>query len=186
MKKSILLLLALAFLLGTVTAADAHSTKGRKKIFLKKDVITKDDMAYYIESYVHRKKYKGLYKKSNNRFYVEDFTKVEQKDKTADLFFTVLDVKNNKIFKDSMHFKKNSKGIWVHIDENKKNIGQVYTYISKKEYYAKYTAPFYWTVIILASGIFIFIRIKKYLKKNTKKNEWVHEMASGKDEITDD
>jgi len=163
MKRSILLLLALVFLFGTVTVADAHSTKGRKKVFLKKDVITKDDMAYYIESYVHRKKYKDLYEKSNNRFYVEDFTKVEQKDKTADIFFTVLDVKNNKTFKDSMHFKKSSKGIWVHIDENKKNIGQVYTYISKKKSYSKYTVFFHCIVIALGAGIFIFMRIKRYL-----------------------
>ncbi len=171
MKRLILLFAALAFLFGTGTFANAHSTKGRKKVFLEKDVITKDDMAYYIESYVHRKKYKDLYEKSSNRFYVEDFTKVEQKDKTADVFFTVLDVKNNKIFKDSMHFEKNNNGIWTYMYKNK-NMGQVYTYISIKDYYAKYTDPFYWTLIALASGIFIFMKIKKYLKKNNRENNW--------------
>ena len=185
MKKSILLLLALMFLFGTVTAADAHSTKGRKKVFLKKDIITTDDMAYYIESYIHRKKYKHLYKESENRFYIKDFLEVKQKDGTAEVFFTVLDVKNNRVFGDFMSFKKGNDGIWLHVDTNN-NTKKVYTYVSKKGYYAKYMEPFYLTVIILAFGIFIFIRAKEYLKKKAKKNNPEPGMIPNKEDMTDD
>ena len=168
MKRLIIVFLALAILAGMQTGADAHSTKGRIKIFLKKNIITVDDMAYYIEPYVHRKKYKGKYKKSKNRFYVRDFIKVEQKNGSADVFFTVLDVKENRTFEDSMAFTRNRDGTWLHIDEEGTKIAQVYTYVDKKGYYyKKYVLPGSCAGIVLAGGILIFFRIRKRLKERS-------------------
>lgn len=163
-----ILFLALAIQFGMQAGADAHSTKGGMKILLEKDIVRVDDMAYYIEPYVHRKKYKEKYKKSKNRFYVRDFIKVEQKDESADVFFTVLDVKENRTFKDSMAFTRNMDGTWSHIDEEGKNIAQVYTYVDKKGYYyKKYVLPGSCAGIVLAGGILIFFRIRKRLKERS-------------------
>ena len=168
MKRSIIVFLALVILFGMQAGADAHSTKGRIKILLGKDVIAVDDMAYYIEPYVHRKKYKGKYKKSKNRFYVKDFIKVEQKEESADVFFTVLDVKENRTFEDSMAFARNRDGTWSHIDEEGTKIAQVYTYVDKKGYYyKKYVFPGSCAGIVLAGGILIFFRIRKRLKERS-------------------
>ncbi len=168
MKRLIIVFLALVILFGMQTGADAHSTKGRMKILLEKDVITVDDMAYYIEPYVHRKKYKGEYEKSKNRFYVKDFIKVEQKDGSADVFFTVLDVKENRNFGDSMAFARNRDGTWSHIDEEGTKIAQVYTYVDKKGYYyKKYVLPGSCAGIVLAGGVLIFFRIRKRSKERS-------------------
>ena len=167
MKKLITVFLFLVFLFGMQQGVDAHSTKGRIKVPLKKSSVTVDDMAFYIESYVHRKKYKELYEKSRNRFYVRDFIKVEQKEKEADVFFTVLDVKENRSFEDSMSFTRANDGTWVYMDEKKKNVEQVFTYVPKMTYYYnKYVLPVSCAGIILAGGIFIFFRVRRLKEKS--------------------
>ena len=166
MKRLIVAFLTLTILIGMQTGADAHNAKGRMKILLKKDVIAVNDMAYYIKPYVHKKKYKGKYKKNKSRFYVKDFIKVKQKKESVDVFFTVLDVKENRTFEDSMAFTRNRDGTWFHIDEEGRKIAQVYAYVDKKSYYyKKYVLPGSRAGMVLA-GIFIFFRVRKRLNKN--------------------
>ena len=167
MKKLITVFLFLVFLFGMQPSVDADSTKGRIKVPLKKSSVTVDDMAFYIEFYVHRKKYKELYEKSRNRFYLKDFIKVEQKEREADVFFTVLDVKENRSFEDSMSFTRANDGTWVYMDEKKKNVEQVFTYVPKMTYYYnKYVLPVSCAGIILAGGIFIFFRVRRLKEKS--------------------
>ena len=161
--------LAPVILFGMQTSADAHSAREGMKILLKKDIIiAANDMAYYIKPYVHRKKYKGKYEKSKSRFYVKDFIKVKQKKESIDVFFTVLDVKENRTFEDSMAFTKNGDGTWSHFDEKRRKIAQVYTYVDKKSYYyKKYVLPGSRAGMVL-SGIFLFFMVNKRLNKNSE------------------
>ncbi len=166
MKKIIITFFVLAILFGIQTGAHAHSTKGRIKILLEKKTVTVDDMAYFIESYVHRQKYKGKYEKSKNRFYVKDFIKVEQKDGTAEVFFTVLDVKKSRTFEDFMSFVRNTDGIWGYVNESGAEVAKVYTYVKKTSYYyKKYVLPVSCTGLVLAGGGFIFIRMRRKRSK---------------------
>ena len=80
MKRWIIVFLAPVILFGMQTSADAHSAREGMKILLKKDIIiAANDMAYYIKPYVHRKKYKGKYKKKQEPVLCKRFYKSKTK-----------------------------------------------------------------------------------------------------------
>ena len=162
MHRVITLMLAMAVLLGMESPATAHSTKGRVKILLTKDTVTADDMAYYIEYWVHNEKYKKKYEHVRNRFFVKEFRKVEQDGGKAEVFFTVLDFRKKVDFDDSMSFVKSPNGIWSHVNDDGTKIAAVYTYVPKFEYYFRKVAmPGFFTGLMLTGSILAFRTIRK-------------------------
>ena len=131
--KHVLLIMMLCLV--TPGLAIAHSTKGKTKVPLTKNVLGVDDVAYYMERYVTKTKYKDRFKISKNRFYVRKFNEIKQDGKTAEVFFTVLDMKEKDgFFDDSMVFKRDNNGGWINMEAPN---DEVYTYIGTKVYYAK-------------------------------------------------
>ena len=133
--------------------ATAHSTKGKIKVPLAKKVLGVDDVAYYIERYVNKTKYKDRFKISKNRFFVWEFYNIRQDENFAEVFFKVSDQKKKDgMFDDFMVFKRNENGGWINTEAPE---DKVYTYISKKAYYVeKYGFPASMLVVAL-SGIVV-------------------------------
>ena len=161
MKKWTIIAFVLCLFLGWHGIADAHSTKGRVWVVVKKSRITIDDTAYYIEPYVFEKKYKDKYKKSYNRFCVSEFLNIEQKDGIARVSFIVQDwIAKNK-FEDYMLFKKNPDQSWSHIDDKGNVIRSKIRTMKKKSVPVKVWAP----VAILAV---LFLSIYLYVKRRSR------------------
>jgi hypothetical protein len=139
---TVILVLAAVLFFGSTAAAWAHSTKGRIKIPLDKTEVGIDDVAYFVESYVHRQLYKDRYAQSKRRFYVKEFVRVEQKDRQAVVRFIVLDLKENASFPDAMTIERGTDGVWRYPPENGPAPVEIYTYVMKWGYYYKrYVLP---------------------------------------------
>lgn len=169
MKKSFLtsllkVLLLLVMLGMTAVSAQAHSTKGRLKVALDKDVVGVDDVAYFVESYVNRHLYKNRFKKSKSRFYVKEFQGVDQRDKEADIRFLVLDMKDQSDFPDKMTILRGDDNIWRYQPEGEPAL-EMYTYVPKwRYYYERYMLPISGAGLAVAVGIFFVLRLKKRRK----------------------
>jgi len=119
----------------TAGQALAHSTADRVRIELKESRPAVDDVAYFIESYVHRQLYSDHTPGTENRFVVKDFIAVEQEGDTAVVRFITLDKKGNKSFEDSMSIQRGSGGIWRHQPKDGGEPLDIYTYVTKTRYY---------------------------------------------------
>lgn len=119
----------------TAGQALAHSTADRVKVELKEDRPAIDDVAYFVESYVHRLLYSDNTPATENRFVVKEFIAVEQKDDAALVRFITLDKKGNKSFEDSMRIQRGSGGIWRHQPKDGGEPVDIYTYVTKTRYY---------------------------------------------------
>lgn len=134
---------ALLFMVAFASTAFGHSTQGRKKVNLKADQPTVDDVAYYVESYVNRYKYADTYPDSNNRFIAEEILGVEahheHPGEAVTVHFRVLDKKENRKFEDNLVLDRTDKGLWVNNEDGGKVI---YTYVSRFLYnYTHYVIP---------------------------------------------
>ncbi|MCK5162528.1 MAG: hypothetical protein KAQ72_02360 [Desulfobacula sp.] len=162
MKKILLLCLSLFFVFVFINPSWAHSTKGRIKVVLDKDTLVIDDIAYFAESYVHRHLYRGKYKKSEKRFYVNKFINLEQNKNHAVINFKTLDAKLKNIFNDTITINRLENGRWVFNPQNGEKAIEMFTYIKKSTYYYnKYVLPISAAGLALALSGLGFIRIKK-------------------------
>ncbi|MCG8552942.1 MAG: hypothetical protein MI799_21250 [Desulfobacterales bacterium] len=168
MKKIVLLCLVLV--LGFQTQVMAHSTKGRLKVPLDKDVLTIDDIAYFFESFVHREFYKGKYEKPDKRFYVNEFLGVDQEAGKAVVRFRTLDMskglkpkeikQGRGTFEDQATIIRLLSGVWA-IEAPGGELVQMYTYVPKwGYYYGKYVMPISVAGIVLGVGILVLLRFK--------------------------
>lgn len=166
-KRVIMILMAAVFMISFAAGpAWAHSTKGRIKIQLTQKTVTVNDMAYFIEFYVHKVKYLKKYKTIKNRFYLKEFIRVDQDGDNAEVFFTVHDFRKDVSFDDSVKFIRNKDHTWSYICENGEVGDPVYTYVKKTDYYAeKYVFPVAGVGLVLALGAFVFLRFKRKDKK---------------------
>jgi hypothetical protein len=159
---SVIFLLAAAPVLLVPAAATAHSTKGRLKVPLAKGIVGVDDVAYFVESYVHRELYKEKYEKSKTRFYVREFTGVDQQNDIAEIRFIVLDAKGNTTFTDSMRISRDEDGVWRYRPQQGAASLEVYTYVPKwRHYYEHYIFPASGAGIFLALVALFCLRYKK-------------------------
>jgi len=162
-----LIRIAVFLLLGIVAAepAAAHSTKGRIRVPLKKAVLAIDDVAYFFESYVHRQLYKDRYEKSNRRFYVKKFVRIDQQGPQATVHFITLDIKENRDFPDTMQISRGVDTIWVYRPGGKDAPVPLYTYVKKWEhYYRTYFVPALGAGVLVLAGVLgwlLFFRRKQ-------------------------
>ncbi|NDY73621.1 hypothetical protein DO021_17900 [Desulfobacter hydrogenophilus] len=172
MKK--IMLLCLALVLGFQAQVMAHSTKGRLKVPLDKEVLSIDDIAYFFESYVYREFYKGKYENPDKRFYVNKFLGVDQKGDHAVVRFRTLDIskkfRNKDIkqgkgtFEDQAFMVRLPSGVWA-IDMQGKAPVEMYTYVEKwGYYYKKYVMPVSVVGFALGVGTLALLRIRKRKK----------------------
>jgi hypothetical protein len=132
-------MLILTLLLAVPGICLAHSTQGKVKVPLTKQALGIDDIAYYTERFITREKYKDAYEISRNRFYLKDFKTIEQENNTAEVFFTVMDMKEKeRMFDDSMIFKMTDDGRWINTEAPE---DEIYTYVDKKGFMQKYGVP---------------------------------------------
>lgn len=162
-KRMIMTLMAAMLMVALATgSAWAHSTKGRIKIQLTKESVTVDDMAYFIEYYVHKVKYAEKYENIKNRFYLKEFERIEQDGESAEVFFTVHDFRKDVSFDDSVKFIRDKDHAWSYIRENGEVGEPIYTYVKKTDYYGeKYVFPVAGVGLVLALGAFVFLRFKR-------------------------
>ncbi|MBU1195042.1 MAG: hypothetical protein KKE62_04260 [Proteobacteria bacterium] len=159
MKKILISCSIFLFILFSLTPAQAHSTQDRVKIPLDKDVLEIDDIAYFIESHVHRQFYNDRYEQAEKRFYVESFTRIEQLGDRADIYFKTLDVKTNDTFDDKISILRMENGKWAM--KTKGRTTEIYTYVTKSSYYYKtYIFPLAAVGVVLAGLEMIFLRLK--------------------------
>ncbi len=123
-----LLPLVLWFIFSGVEPAEAHSTEGRARVMLDFRSPVVDDFAYFIEPYVNREKYEGVYEPHMGRFYVMDFHRVERDGRKATVHFEVLDLRNNARFNDHMEFVRGPDDVWQFVRPDG-TIQMVFTYI---------------------------------------------------------
>jgi hypothetical protein len=171
MKRHPLIPAVIFFMLAAVLLAvgpspvQAHSTKGRIKIPLEKEEIGVDDVAYFVESYVHRKLYKDRFVKHEKRFYVREFTTVEQHGNRAAIHFVVLDNKEKTTFPDAMTVNRGADGVWRYLPANVATPVELYTYVMKwGYYYQRYVLPISVVGAVLALFLLIFLRLIKRRK----------------------
>jgi hypothetical protein len=146
--------------------AQAHSTKGRKKVPLKKEILGIDDIAYFAESYVHRHLYKNRFEKPERRFYVKEFIAVEQEGSRARIRFIVLDLKENTTFEDVMTIVRGLDGSWYYQPDRDAKRVELYTYVKKWAYYYKtYVVPGSVAGITLGLGSLGVLRARKRNKQ---------------------
>lgn len=166
-RRAAILLLTATIMVGGAVAAHAHSTKGRIKIPLKKAVLSIDDVAYFVESYVHRRLYKDRFARSKRRFYVKEFVQVDQNGSRAEIRFIVLDMKNHATFTDAMNIYRGEGGIWRYRPGNESVPVELYTYVMKwGYYYQRYMIPVSAAGIVIAVVFLVWLRIR-----NRKKGE---------------
>lgn len=134
MKKAMTALLTVIGLLILAGPVLAHSTAGRVKVPLDFKQPEVDDVAYFIESYVHRELYSDGTAGTENRFVVKDFIKVEQDKDTAVVRFVTLDKKDNNSFEDSMALQRGSGGVWLYQPKNGGEPLELHTYITTARY----------------------------------------------------
>jgi hypothetical protein len=164
-RPAVIFLLAAILLLDSAVAARAHSTKGRIKIPLEKTDIGVDDVAYFVESYVHRELYKHRFVQSKRRFYVKEFLRVDHDGPRADIHFIVLDVKEKTTFPDVMTIRRGSDGIWHYRTKNTTAPLEVYTYVMKwGYYYQRYVLPISAAGVGLAIFFLAMLRLHKRKK----------------------
>lgn len=168
MKKALSGILVCLIMIVAAVSAEAHSTKGRIRVSLDKEVIGIDDIAYFAESYVHRQLYKLKFEKSKRRFYVKEFDRVAQKGGRAEIYFTVLDMKENATFDDMMTLVRKKSGVWSYTPEGGGPPVEVHTYVDKwGYYYEKYLFPTSACGLAAALCGFVLIRVRK--RKGEKK-----------------
>jgi hypothetical protein len=164
MKNTLMPCCVFLFILFSLVPAQAHDTSNRIKIPLDKDILEIDDIAYFIESHVHRQFYNDRYEQAEKRFYVDSFTKIEQLGDRADILFKTLDVKTNDIFDDRITIHRMENGKWAL--KTKDRTLEMYTYVTKFSYYYKtYIFPLAAVGIVLAGLEMIFLRLKNRKKK---------------------
>jgi len=151
---SLLLLFVLVFTAGT---AQAHSTKGRIKVPLEKETIGVDDVAYFIESHVHKRMYSDNTESTKDRFVVSEFIGLTRNASKADVRFIVLDKRTNDTFEGAITLERGENGVWCFPGGNGLEAMDVTTYVPKGAYYwEKYS------VGISVSGIFFCLCILVY------------------------
>jgi hypothetical protein len=161
----IVLLLAAVLLTAAAAPVQAHSTKGRIKIPLEKEKIGVDDVAYFVESYVHRELYKDRFEPSEKRFYVKEFVRVARDGPRADIHFIVLDVKEKTTFPGVMTLQRDSDGTWRYWAKNATAPLEVYTYVMKwGYYYQRYILP----ISMAGAGLALFLLVVLRLIKRRK------------------
>ncbi len=129
------LLLAVFGLLALAGPALAHSTKDRVKMPLNFSQPGVDDVAYFVESYVHRELYSDGTSGTENRFVVREFTAVEQDGDTAVVRFITLDKKGNRNFEDSMTLTRGAGGVWQYQPKGGGEPLEVFTFVTKTRYH---------------------------------------------------
>lgn len=115
--------------------AFAHSTADRVKVPLQEKQPSVDDVAYFVESYVHRQLYSDNTPATENRFVVKNFIGVEHAGDTALVRFVTLDKKDNKSFDDSMSIRRGSSGVWGYTSKDGGEPLEIHTYVTKTRYY---------------------------------------------------
>ena len=160
-----LVVLLVLLLAGT---ALSHSTKNRIKIPLTKKTLEIDDIAYFVESYVHRDLYRGKFEKVDKRFYVNKFLKIEQAGGKAVIHFKILDNKNKTYFNDKMTIHRLDNGVWAY--KNDLETREMYTYVLKTGYYyKKYVLPVSAAGIVIAITVLVVYRTMKRRKPPVRK-----------------
>lgn len=134
MKKAIIGLLAVVGLLLLAGPVLAHSTAGRVKVPLDFKQPEVDDVAYFIESYVHRELYSDGTAGTENRFVVKNFNGLEMNGDRLVVRFTTLDKKGNASFDDSMTLLRGKDDVWRFEPKNGGAALEVYTYITTTRY----------------------------------------------------
>ena len=168
MKNTIILSLAVLLVLSFAGTALSHSTKGRIKIPLDKKTLEIDDIAYFVESYVHRDLYKGKFEKAEKRFYVNKFHNIKQNGNTAVIHFRTLDNKTKEKFDDQMTRHRLDNGVWAY--KNGQEPREMYTYVLKTGYYyKKYVLPVSTAGIGIAITVLVIYRIMKRRKSSGQK-----------------
>ena len=160
--------IAVGFLIAALAApAGAHSTKGRIRIPLVKVVLTIDDVAYFFESYVHRELYRDRFEKSQRRFYVKAFVRIDQDGPLATVHFLTLDVKEKRDFPDRMQIRRGTDGVWTYTPPAGGDPVPLYTYVSKwSHYYQTYILPLSAGGMVIAAALFGLLRVgRRRLKK---------------------
>jgi len=162
MIRTLLLGTLLAILLaGFAGQAQAHSTAGRVKVDLDWAEPTVDDFAFFIESYVHRELYRGVYEQWEKRFYVKEFTGVELQPGGALVRFATLDQKLRRDFADEMRFGRGEDGVWYHPAADGGQV-RVYSYIPKwRHYYQTYILPGSAAGLVLALFALLLVRRRR-------------------------
>jgi hypothetical protein len=111
--------------------ASAHSTKGRVKAPLSKAEPGINDVAYFIESYVHRSLYSEAAGGRQERYYVKDFISINREGNRARIDFTVLDKKENRSFPETMTIERGADGVWIYRPESGGTPVEVFTFVKK-------------------------------------------------------
>ncbi len=114
MRATLLLFAVGLLLLCMAGGAVAHNTKGLMKAPLKKDTLTINDVAFFVESYVMRQ----LYEDKNSRFIVKDFVSVKQEGRKAVIAFEVFDKKDVRSFPEKMTIEQGSDSVWSYRPES--------------------------------------------------------------------
>jgi hypothetical protein len=154
------------FLMAVAPGVLAHSTQGRIKVPLEKEMITVDDAAYFIEAYVYRHLYTDKTSATKDRFFVRDFLGLEQDGQTAAVHFMVLDKKTNAAFADKIEIRRAENGVWHYQSPEGAGPIEIFTYVLKGQYYREK----YGVLIIIASAALLFALLVTavYLKKRAK------------------
>ncbi|MCG8642531.1 MAG: hypothetical protein MI862_22585 [Desulfobacterales bacterium] len=168
MKNRLISGLIVLLVLSLTGTALSHSTKGRIKIPLDKKTLEIDDIAYFVESYVHRELYKGKFEKAEKRFYVNKFHNIKQDGNTAVINFRTLDNKTREKFDDQMAIHRLDNGVWAY--KNGQEPREMYTYVLKTGYYyKKYVLPVSAAGIVIAIAFLAVYRTMKRRKPSVQK-----------------
>ncbi len=125
--KALLMLICLLCAMPAATAL-GHSTAGLKKQTLKTENLNVDDVAYYLERAVGKRRDETG---RNSRFYIDDFLRIEQQNGLAHVYTNILDQKTSDLTEEIFLLKKNSDGSWSHVTENGEVISaQIYHYVN--------------------------------------------------------
>jgi len=134
--------------------ASAHSTKGRIKVPLDQETIAIDDVAYFVESHVHRQLYDDRTPETRNRFFVNEFIKLNLQGPTAEVHFRVLDKKTNIQFNESLRLSRNTNGIWQYQPPDGAAPVELHTFVTRGAYYwSKYGTRIRIGTAILCCGL---------------------------------
>ena len=168
MKRFAALWVAVSLLMGS-SVAMAHSTQGRKKILLKSDHPTVEEVSYYVESYVNRKMLAKEFPDSDNRFISEEVLRVvpviehhgdhDHHGEEIEVITRILDKKTRKRFERAIVLERSENGVWVneaHGDE------AVHTYVNRTWYnYTHYFLPLLGIAVFLSLLGWGYDRLKK-------------------------
>jgi len=116
-------LLALVALASTVMTSNS---KGGKRVIMDWDVLRKDDVAYYLRTWVAQ----GMGDFSdNNRFMFFEFENLEQAGGQVMVRFKVINTDTKRTFPSVAFFERQPDGTWAHVDETGQIIKvPIYTY----------------------------------------------------------